>query len=363
MNTQNIRIRLKAFDHRVLDASTKEIVSTAKRTGARVRGPIPLPTRIEKFTVNRSPHVDKKSREQFEIRTHKRVLDIVDPTPQTVDALMKLDLAAGVDVEIKLKGDLASVFDLFKGAHEGQTPMRSGIIAKKLGMSRVFTDAGGHVPVTVLQVESCQVVAHRTQEKNGYTALQLGVGKAKVKNVSKAERGRFAVAHVEPKMRLAEFRVEEDKLIPVGAEITADHFAVGQYVDVTGVTIGKGFAGPMKRWNFRGLRATHGVSISHRSHGSTGGRQDPGKTWKNKKMAGHMGTDRVTTQNLRVVRTDPERGLILVEGAVPGSAGGWIAVRDAVKKPLPKDAPVPGKFRVHSEAGAGAPSAEAAKGE
>src|ERR1700733_9880384 len=209
--------------------------------------------------------------------------------------------------------------------------MRSGIIAKKLGMSRVFTDAGDHVPVTVLQVESCQVVAHRTQEKNGYTALQLGVGKA--------------------------------KMIPVGAEITADHFAVGQYVDVTGVTIGKGFAGPMKRWNFRGLRATHGVSISHRSHGSTGGRQDPGKTWKNKKMAGHMGTDRVTTQNLRVVRTDPERGLILVEGAVPGHAGGWIAVRDAVKKPLPKDAPLPGKFRVHAEAGAGAPSAEAAKGE
>ena len=209
--------------------------------------------------------------------------------------------------------------------------MRSGIIAKKLGMSRVFTDAGDHVPVTVLQVESCQVVAHRTQEKNGYTALQLGVGKAKVKNVSKAERGRFAV---------------------------------GQYVDVTGVTIGKGFAGPMKRWNFRGLRATHGVSISHRSHGSTGGRQDPGKTWKNKKMAGHMGTDRVTTQNLRVVRTDPERGLILVEGAVPGHAGGWIAVRDAVKKPLPKDAPVPGKFRVHPEAAAGgAPSVEAAKGE
>jgi large subunit ribosomal protein L3 len=152
-------------------------------------------------------------------------------------------------------------------------------------------------------------------------------------------------------------------MIPVGAEITADHFAVGQYVDVTGVTIGKGFAGPMKRWNFRGLRATHGVSVSHRSHGSTGGRQDPGKTWKNKKMAGHMGTDRVTTQNLRVVRTDPERGLILVEGAVPGHAGGWIAVRDAVKKPLPKDAPLPGKFRVHAEAGASAPSVEAAKGE
>src|ERR1700678_3496177 len=226
--------------------------------------------------------------------------------------------------------------------------MRSGIIAKKLGMSRVFTDAGDHVPVTVLQVESCQVVAHRTQEKNVYTALQLGVGKAKVKNVSKAERGRFAVAHVEPKMRLAEFRVEEDKMIPVGAEITADHFAVGQYVDVTGVTIGKGFAGPMKRWNFRGLRATHGVSASHPRTGSPAAAQAPAKPGKNKKMAGHMGTDQVTTQNLRVVQTDVERGLILVEGAVPGFAGGWIALRDAIKKPLPKDAPNPGKFRVHA---------------
>ena len=228
--------------------------------------------------------------------------------------------------------------------------MRSGIIAKKLGMTRIFTDAGDHVPVTVLSIEGCQVVAHRTQEKNGYTALQVGSGRAKVKNVSKAERGRFAIAQVEPKMKLAEFRVAEDKLLPVGAEITADHFTVGQYVDVTGVTLGKGFAGPMKRWNFRGLRATHGVSVSHRSHGSTGGRQDPGKTFKNKKMAGHMGTDRVTTQNLRVVQTDVERGLILVEGSVPGFAGGWIAVRDAIKKPLPKDAPLPGKFRVAAAA-------------
>jgi large subunit ribosomal protein L3 len=223
--------------------------------------------------------------------------------------------------------------------------MRSGIIAKKLGMTRVFTDGGDHVPCTVLSLEGCQVVAHRTKEKNGYTAVQLGAGRAKVKNVSKAERGRFAVASVEPKMKLAEFRVAEDQFLPVGAEITADHFAVGQYVDVTGVTIGKGFAGPMKRWNFGGLRATHGVSVSHRSHGSTGGRQDPGKTWKNKKMAGHMGVETVTTQNLKVVRTDVERGLILVEGSVPGHAGGWIAVRDAVKKPAHKDTPLPGKFK------------------
>ena len=223
--------------------------------------------------------------------------------------------------------------------------MRSGVIAQKVGMTRVFTDAGEHVPVTVLKVDNCQVVAHRTADKNGYTALQLGVGKAKVKNVSAAERGRFAVAKVEPKKKLAEFRVSDDAVIPVGAEITADHFVPGQFVDVTGISTGKGFAGGMKRWNFGGLRATHGVSISHRSLGSTGGRQDPGKTFKNKKMAGHLGVERVTTQNLRVVQTDVERGLILVEGAVPGVAGGWIYVRDAVKRKLPKDVPMPGKFR------------------
>lgn len=234
--------------------------------------------------------------------------------------------------------------------------MRSGVIAKKLGMTRIFLDGGEHVPVTVLEMGGCQVVAHRTEAVNGYTAMQLGIGHAKVKNVSKAERERFAVAKVEPKMRLAEFRVPEDKLIPVGAEITADHFVEGQFVDVAGITTGKGFAGPMKRWNFGGLRASHGVSVSHRSHGSTGGRQDPGKTFKNKKMAGHMGTDRVTTLNLKVVRTDVERGLVLVEGAVPGTAGGWIFIRDAVKKPLHKDLPMPGKFRIPA-----APATEAVK--
>src|ERR687893_1681988 len=241
--------------------------------------------------------------------------------------------------------------------------MRSGVIAQKVGMTRIFTDAGEHVPVTVLKVDSCQVVAHRTKEKNGYTALQVGVGKAKVKNVSKAERGRFAVAKVEPKKKLAEFRVSEDAVIPVGAEITADHFVPGQFVDVTGVSTGKGFAGGMKRWNFGGLRATHGVSVSHRSLGSTGGRQDPGKTFKNKKMAGHMGVERVTSQNLRVVQTDVARGLILVEGAVPGVAGGWIFVRDAVKRKLPAEVPMPGKFRgpadeATAEAPAQAPARE-----
>jgi large subunit ribosomal protein L3 len=238
--------------------------------------------------------------------------------------------------------------------------MRSGVIAQKMGMTRVFTEAGVHVPVTVLRLANCQVVAHRSGEKNGYVALQLGAGSRKVKNVVKAERGHFAVAKVEPKRKLAEFRVSEDGLIPVGAEITADHFVPGQYVDVTGTSIGKGFAGPMKRWNFGGLRASHGVSISHRSHGSTGGRQDPGKTFKGKKMAGHLGVERVTTLNLKVVQTDVERGLILVEGAVPGAKGGWITVRDAVKKKLPDGVPKPGKFRL---SGGEAASAQPAAGE
>jgi large subunit ribosomal protein L3 len=245
--------------------------------------------------------------------------------------------------------------------------MRSGVIAQKVGMTRVFTDTGEHVPVTVLRLGQCQVVAHRTKEQNGYVALQLGAGTRKVKNVSKAERGRFAVAKVEPKAKIVEFRVSDDAVIPVGAEITADHFVVGQFVDVTGTSVGKGFAGGMKRWNFGGLRASHGVSISHRSIGSTGGRQDPGKTFKNKKMPGHMGVDRVTTLNLKVVQLDVERGLILVEGAVPGSKGGWITVRDAVKKQLPKDAPKPGKFREAAETAAPAkadgPKAEEAKSE
>jgi len=244
--------------------------------------------------------------------------------------------------------------------------MRSGVIAQKIGMTRVFTEAGDHVPVTVLKLGKCQVLGHRTKDKNGYVALQLGSGTRKVNNVPNAERGNFAIAKVEPKRKLAEFRVSDDALIPVGAEITADHFAVGQFVDVTGTSIGKGFAGGMKRWNFGGLRASHGVSVSHRSIGSTGGRQDPGKTFKNKKMPGHMGADRITTLNLRVVQTDVERGLIMIEGAVPGSKGGWITVRDAVKKTPPKDLPKPGKFKAPAAAetpakAEAAPAAEAPK--
>jgi large subunit ribosomal protein L3 len=237
--------------------------------------------------------------------------------------------------------------------------MRSGVVAQKVGMTRVFTEAGEHVPVTVLQLAQCQVVAHRSKDKNGYVALQLGSGARRTNNMSKADRGYFGKANVEPKRKLAEFRVSEDALIPVGAEITADHFVAGQFVDVCGISIGKGFAGGMKRWNFGGLRASHGVSISHRSIGSTGGRQDPGKTFKNKKMPGHMGVERVTTLNLKVVQTDVERGLILVEGAVPGAKGGWITVRDAVKKALPKEAPKPGKFRAADEGKPAEPASDA----
>jgi large subunit ribosomal protein L3 len=223
--------------------------------------------------------------------------------------------------------------------------MRSGLIAQKLGMTRIFAEDGTDVPVTVLGLQNCQVVGQRTGDKDGYVALQLGAGTVKANNLTKAERGNFAKAKVEPKRKIVEFRVDPENLIEVGASMQADHFVVGQRVDVTGTSIGKGFAGGMKRHNFGGLRATHGVSVSHRSHGSTGQRQDPGKVFKGKKMAGHMGDRRVTTQNLKVVRTDVERGLIMVEGSVPGAKGGWIMIRDAVKKPLHKDAPKVGSFK------------------
>lgn len=244
--------------------------------------------------------------------------------------------------------------------------MRSGVIAQKLGMTRIYTDAGEHVPVTVLRMESCQVVAQRTIEKNGYTAVQLGVGLAKVKNTTQSLRGHFAKASVEPKSKLAEFRVTPENLLEVGVEITAEHFVPGQKVDVTGTSIGKGFAGVMKRHNFGGHRASHGNSITHRAHGSTGQRQDPGKVFKGKKMAGHMGQTRVTTQNIEVVSTDVDRGLILVRGAVPGSKGAWILVRDAVKVALPENAPKPAALRqigqAKKEAAAtDAPTAEGAE--
>lgn len=231
--------------------------------------------------------------------------------------------------------------------------MRSGVIAQKVGMTRIYTDAGEHVPVTVLRMESCQVVAQRTEEKNGYTAVQLGAGVAKVKNVSKASRGTFALAQVEPKAKLAEFRVSVDNMLDVGTELAASHFIAGQLVDVTGTSIGKGFAGAMKRHNFGGLRATHGVSVSHRSHGSTGNRQDPGKVFKNKKMAGHLGDEKVTVLNLKVVSVDEDRGLIFLKGAVPGAEGAWLRIRDAVKKKAPEGLPFPAGIKA-------APAAEAA---
>lgn len=236
--------------------------------------------------------------------------------------------------------------------------MRTGVIAKKMGMTRLFQDDGRHVPVTVLALDDVQVVSRRETESDGYTAVQLGAGSAKAKNLTKPERGHFAKAEVEPKARLAEFRVAEDALLDVGATITADHFVAGQLVDVQGVTQGKGFAGAMKRWGFGGLRATHGVSVSHRSHGSTGNRQDPGRVFKNKKMAGHMGARTRTQQNLEIVRTDAERGLLFVKGSVPGHKGSWLLVRDAVKVARPEGVPYPAGIRQDAAAPAEAAGQE-----
>jgi large subunit ribosomal protein L3 len=240
------------------------------------------------------------------------------------------------------------------------TSVRTGVIAKKLGMTRFFDDAGAHVPVTVLSLEGCQVVGQRTADKDGYTALQLGLGARKAKNVPQPQRRDFGKKGVEPKAHVAEFRVSEDMLVDVGAELSAEHFVPGQKVDVQGTTIGKGFAGGMKRWNFGGLRATHGVSVSHRSLGSTGQRQDPGKTFKNKKMGGHLGVETVTTQNLTVFRVDAERGLIMIKGAVPGAEGGYVKISDAVKKAAPEGLPKPAglkasKAQAKAEAAAAEP--------
>lgn len=238
--------------------------------------------------------------------------------------------------------------------------MRSGVIAQKLGMTRIYTDAGEQVPVTVLKLENLQVVAQRTEDKHGYTAVQLGAGMAKVKNTTQPMRGHFAVAKVEPKRKVVEFRVSPDNMLDVGAEISAEHYVAGQKVDVSGTSIGKGFAGVMKRHNFGGGRATHGNSLSHRSHGATGQCQDPGKVFKGKKMAGHMGNTRVTTQNLEIVRADADRGLLLVRGAVPGSKGAWIEVKDAVKKSRPDNAPMPAGLKAgNAPAAQEAPAAEA----
>ena len=235
--------------------------------------------------------------------------------------------------------------------------MRCGLVAQKVGMTRVFNDAGEHVPVTVLKVDQLQVVAVRSEEKDKYTAVQLGYGKAKVKNVTQPMRGHFAKAKVEPKKKLVEFRVAKDAVLEVGAELVPSHFVPGQFVDVVGTTIGRGFTGSMVRWNFHGLEASHGVSVSHRSHGSTGNRQDPGRTFPGKKMAGHLGAEQVTTLNLEVIKVDAENGLIMVKGSVPGSDGNWVVIRDAVKKPRAKDLPFPAALRASKSE---APAAEAA---
>ena len=236
--------------------------------------------------------------------------------------------------------------------------MRTGLIAQKLGMTRVFAESGEHIPVTVLKLDGCQVVAVRRQDTDGYDAVQLGVGSVKTKNLGKAQRGHFGKAKVEPKRRVGEFRVSGDALLEPGQELSADHFVAGQFVDVTGTSIGKGFAGAMKRHNFRGLRASHGVSISHRAHGSTGNSQDPGKVFKGKKMAGQMGDRQVTTLNLQIVSTDADEGLIFVRGAVPGAEGAWVRVRDAAKRALPKEAPFPAGLRAGAEDVAGDAVAE-----
>ena len=246
--------------------------------------------------------------------------------------------------------------------HNSTTAVRrTGVLAKKLGMTRFFDDTGVHVPVTVLALEGCQVIGTRTMEKDGYTAVQLGSGARKAKNVPNPQRRDYGKIGVEPKAQVVEFRVTEDLLLEVGAEITADHFVPGQKVDVQGTTIGKGFAGSIKRWNFGGMRATHGVSVSHRAHGSTGQRQDPGKVFKNKKMAGHLGVETVTTQNLTIFRVDAERGLIMIKGAVPGAEGGYVKVRDAVKKAAPEGLPTPAAFKSTKSASAPAETAPAAE--
>ena len=316
MDNQNIRIRLRGFDNSLLDTSTQDIINTAKRTGAKVKGPIPLPTRFERFTVNKSPHIDKKSRDQLEIRTHNRLLDIIDPTPQTVDALMKLDLSAGVEVDIK--------FNM----------VRSGLIATKIGNSSFYNNDGINTHVTVLRVDDCIVSNIKTLDKDGYNAIQLvsiNTGKD-VSNIKKPQRKIFTSIKISPKKIVKEFRVDNENILEVGTTLKADHFKVNQFVDASSISIGKGFAGVMKRHNFGGLRASHGVSISHRSHGSTGQNQDPGRVFKGKKMAGRMGNRRVTKQNLKIIEIDSLNNLLIIKGSIPGKKNSIIYLKDSVKR-------------------------------
>jgi large subunit ribosomal protein L3 len=318
MLNEKIRIRLKAYDSRVLDQSATEIVDTAKRTGARVAGPIPLPTIINKFTVLRSPHVDKKSREQFEIRTHKRLLDILEPTPQTVDALMKLDLPAGV--ELKSRHSAAST------QSEIETFMVNGLIGKKIGMTQLLQDDGTVVPVTVIQAGPCVVVQKKTVEKDGYESVQLGfVEFVKPSRVNKPMTGHFKKTNTAPVRVLRETTVVGDDAPNAGDKVMVDMFFANELVDIIGTSKGRGFAGLIKRHHFRGGRASHG-SMFHRAPGSIGASAFPSRVIKGMRMAGHMGNSRVTVRNLRVARVDQENNLLFVRGAVPGPPGGYVLV-------------------------------------
>ncbi len=304
MQSQRIRIRLKAFDYRLIDQSALEIVDTAKRTGAVVRGPVPLPTRKQRFDLLRSPHIDKASRDQLEIRTHLRLMDIIDPTDKTVDALMKLDLP---------------------------------LVGRKVGMTRVFTDDGVTQPVTVLDVSDNRVTQIKSAEKDGYASIQVAFGKRRASRVNKSLAGHLAKAGVEAGHTLREFRARAEDLanLKVGGKIGVEIFKVGQKVDVQGITIGKGFAGVIKRHHFSSNRATHGNSISHNKPGSTGQNQSPARVFPGKRMAGHLGDVRRTILNLEIVRVDAERQLLLVKGSVPGSSGRDVVVRPAVKVSKP----------------------------
>ena len=313
MENQNIRIHLKAYDNKILDLSTEEIVNTAKRTGAQVKGPIPLPTRIERYTVLRSPHIDKKSREQFESRTHKRLIDIIEPTPQTVEALMKLDLASGC--RYRNKNIIMSI----------------GLIGTKLGMTREFIQSGQSVPVTVIKIETGRVIDIIEKDKRGYSAVKIGYYKTKNSKLTKQMKGFFTKKNTEPKRILKEYRVDNTENYKTGNELGLELLKDKKFVDVKSKTIGKGFAGAMKRWNFGGLRASHGVSVSHRAHGSTGQNQDPGRVFKGKKMAGHMGDKYRTMLNLEIIKSDPDNNLLYLKGSIPGGKNSTIYLRESVK--------------------------------
>ena len=314
VSSDRIRIKLKAYDYRILDKAVAEIVDTARNTGAGVAGPIPLPTNINKFTVNRSVHVDKKSREQFEMRIHKRLMDILEPTQQTVDALGKLSLPAGVDV-----GNQALARNVMAE--------KMGILGRKLGMTRIFAGDGSAVAVTVVQAGPCPVTQVKTAETDGYNALQIAFEEAKEKHVTKPMKGHFAKAGTALYRKVREIRLDGPAAYEVGAVLTADVFAAGDKIKVTGTSLGKGYQGVMRRWNFKGSKDTHGCEKVHRSGGSIGNNTFPGHVFKGRKMAGHWGAEQVTVQGLEIVDVRTEDNVILIRGSVPGPKNGLVLVR------------------------------------